>query len=951
MRAFSKVLGLTISLFFLTHTLSSQNFTPSSQSGTQTEDSVLFDRAFSLQKNEVLVRDYVDNGLAAAYLEAGFSVDTAKLFELYRFYEDPFNPQYDPDLSIISELEKQLKENRLKKEQSVDEFNYSFLRICNPDFPENYSLFVENEFIILSDEMVNCMRLESIRTELMALFENRIPNIYRSNELIEQALFEELRLLQQVLIASEDSTINYTNITVSSYGKMLQEIKINAKVKTALPERLYPELRRCDSSLPAEYEVFVKEDSLVISQTAADCFLKRIPRNARNRLLNTWRQILPDKNEEDSKAEGPIEEETKDRGLEETVSPEPKPVETPYKSAINAGKGIFPTTQLIDATAQFLVERTKEELILTFFDQFQQRIDSIIELRYLFTNTYSLLQNREFFHVPTLGKTWKTAFERDLRDLPMSMERMINESPRFLFLKRRSDYRIFLMAFHFQDWYTRSELPSSYILDKFVNLSQLEGGTYMDSALAVIKHNLPDFRSDLSNSESWYARTYQTDLNTRGEQLFVALQYHKSPDYYDNFYLGNGKSSYAAEMKKHPNRIYQTERAIIEDIKQMDKELQTLSIPKQPLGDTLIREAQLLAHSEYLYQKESALRQAADGLNKIQRIAYSLKYPGNPEAVLADKDYQSTSQLIYAASQLIPAIESRSPSKIFVHSLQALQPIFHLASKQETKSIRHWNQELEKVATLRIANSPAKDSLDQRHKRLSTNIEKSLKRQSQLEASSKHIAFYGGFMIDIFYAKTAPEIKGLLYKYALPAGSYRIKRRSQLSIELGAYPSLYGGREFIVNNPGGKNVGWVSGVSAPVGLTLSWPIKKSRTPFDPLTEEKSFKGSKLKGNSYSGHSFSLFFPVVDLGAPFSFRWNEGNNIALPEEITWQQLLSPGLFAVWGMKNKPVSLSFGGQYVPKLRSITLAGNEVSQFDAFRVGFNLAIDIPIFSLFRK
>ncbi|MEL6254934.1 MAG: hypothetical protein AAFR87_23205 [Bacteroidota bacterium] len=938
---------LILSLFILPHSLSAQQSPNKAALKFKTlkaqpvRDTVLFDRAYSLQKNEILVKDYVESGLMSKYLQAGYTVDTLSILQTYSFYQTPFDTSFSPNLQAVADLQYQFRLNRRDKAKRVPASQYPFLRICENDFPEAYELFLDNELLILNDAMIHCMKFESLRDSVNEVFTRRIPQIFIENKIFEQGLYDRLEKLQLAYQQNRDSLNLPDSSIMNSFQELKKEIAINKEIKSHVPNRFYRELRRCRADYPDDFQVFLEKDSIVIDQETADCFLRRIPSQTRQKVRESWQKAI---SKERSRGLENIssEEELDEINTPTPTGPSPAPVIPPpgkVLGPLSQGTGIFPTTQLIDATAQFLVERTREELILSFFDQFQRRIDSVPELRYLFTNTYSLLQNREFFHIPTLGKTWKTAFVRDIRDLPLSMERMVNESPKFLFLKQRSDYRVFLMALHFTDWFKKSGRPSNYVLSRFVEMEELSGGAYMDSALAVVKNNLQDFRTSFNKLDSWYYPNFSYKLNKQGEEFFIALQYQKSPTYYEKFYVGNGES-YAQRMKKMPNSIFKMEQEIISEIRQMDESLLDLDIPQNPQVDTLNREAQLLTFSDYLYQKENSLRLAADGLNNIQRIAYKLKYPDNPEAVLMDKSYQGKSQLVYAASQLLPAIESRSPSKIFVHSLQALQPLFQIAANRENKRIKSWNYRL---STQKLDTTERNSLIKQ--------IEKSLKRQNQLENSSKYLAFYGGFMLDIFYAKSAPEIKGLLYKYALPAGSYRIKRKSQISLELGAYPNLYVGREFIIQADGQQGDGWVAGVSAPVGLSVSWPIRKRLDPFDPATSDRTLKNSKLSGSAYSGHSFSLFFPVIDIAAPFSYRWTNGNDVGFPDEISWQQILSPGLYAVWGMKNKPISLSLGGQYVPKLRSITSNGTDVRNLDAFRIGLNLAVDIPLFSLFRR
>ena len=439
---------LLLSLFILPHSLLAQQ--PANKAARQfknlkaqpVQDSVLFDRAYSLQKNEAVVKDYVESGLFQAYWEAGYEVDTLAILNTYRFYQAPFDTTFSPNLQAVADLQYQFRLNRLDKAKNVSASQYPYLRICEIDLPEEYELFLDNELIILNDAMIHCMKFESIRDSIIDLFARNIPQIFIENDIFEQELYDRLEKLHLAFQQDRDSLILPDSSIINSFQELKVEIAINQELKSHVPQRFYRELKRCRDDYPDDFQVFLKADSIVIDQETANCFLRRIPSQERRKVREAW-QKATSRDKGRGFGDSSIEEEIAETNTPTNTGPPPPPVVPPPGKGfgpLSQGTGIFPTTQLIDATAQFLVERTREELILSFFDQFQRRIDSIPELRYLFTNTYSLLQNREFFHIPTLGKSWKTAFVRDIRDLPLSMERMVNESPKFLFLKQRSDY-------------------------------------------------------------------------------------------------------------------------------------------------------------------------------------------------------------------------------------------------------------------------------------------------------------------------------------------------------------------------------------------------------------------------------------------------------------------------------------------------------------------------------
>jgi hypothetical protein len=58
---------------------------------------------------------------------------------------------------------------------------------------------------------------------------------------------------------------------------------------------------------------------------------------------------------------------------------------------------------------------------------------------------------------------------------------------------------------------------------------------------------------------------------------------------------------------------------------------------------------------------------------------------------------------------------------------------------------------------------------------------------------------------------------------------------------------------------------FVTGITAPIGVAFSWGKKR-----------KVLGG--YERDSRGGHSLSLFVPIVDIGAAFSYRWSQGDEI-------------------------------------------------------------------------
>ncbi len=191
--------------------------------------------------------------------------------------------------------------------------------------------------------------------------------------------------------------------------------------------------------------------------------------------------------------------------------------------------------------------------------------------------------------------------------------------------------------------------------------------------------------------------------------------------------------------------------------------------------------------------------------------------------------------------------------------------------------------------------------------------------------SVKRLIFYLNFMTDVLTADEAVGVKQVIERYALPPQSYRMKRTISRSVDLNAFPGVFAGFESLTRT---QNLGRAAGITAPIGL--------------------SFNYGHLGKNE--NQSFSFFFPVIDIGAAFSYRWGkDADSKGFPASISWQQVFAPGLYFVWGLPRSPISLSAGAQLTPQLRTI-IDGASTLKANTFRYGITTSIDIPVFNLWK-
>lgn len=239
----------------------------------------------------------------------------------------------------------------------------------------------------------------------------------------------------------------------------------------------------------------------------------------------------------------------------------------------------------------------------------------------------------------------------------------------------------------------------------------------------------------------------------------------------------------------------------------------------------------------------------------------------------------------------------------------------------------------------------------------SLNFIKEFIPQEKLDKSTaiKEFVKYADFAINMAGAESAEAMVKALENAALPAQSWRLKRNSFWSVSINSYAGPFLAREHLFDN--NTNRAWLTGFTAPIGVTLNWGLtKNNQGKFSPYPSKLIIYNDITtdtllcyeKKRYFTGHSLSFHVPLIDLGAIVALRLtNEDQPVT---DIEWKNLLAPGGYLVWGIGNTPISLGVGVQYGPELRSINDNGNIISS-SAFRVGGFIAADIPFFYGYTK
>jgi hypothetical protein len=187
---------------------------------------------------------------------------------------------------------------------------------------------------------------------------------------------------------------------------------------------------------------------------------------------------------------------------------------------------------------------------------------------------------------------------------------------------------------------------------------------------------------------------------------------------------------------------------------------------------------------------------------------------------------------------------------------------------------------------------------------------------------------FGSFMVNVLTTKDPEKIEAAISELVLK-DQYQIKNNKRFCISVAAYPGVTAGIE------------WVSKYQTDIAGNIDYSLprksvaKASLAPYLPLGVDFNF------GNKDSS-SYSIFLQFIDLGAVMNYRLTSDSAVSSNPNITFKELLSPGLAVLRRFRNSPLSLGVSANFTPSLRTVNQKGN-VYQPNAFRLGIFLAVDV--------
>ncbi|MGZ8537964.1 MAG: hypothetical protein ACXWV9_06840, partial [Flavisolibacter sp.] len=185
-------------------------------------------------------------------------------------------------------------------------------------------------------------------------------------------------------------------------------------------------------------------------------------------------------------------------------------------------------TKYVQAFADFLKERIKEELTVAYLQKLKKAIESSEELQYMLPQTRNVFLKNDIFYTPNLGATYKAAFAQDLENLLPNFETLVysSKNPMYVSLRKTDGFIGFISAYHFADMSAKSYHPAEILL-------HLDGNygfaTTPDSKISYGLSVLNSFSRNLldTSGTKWIAGNELRNFTKDEVYIFIGLLYEK----------------------------------------------------------------------------------------------------------------------------------------------------------------------------------------------------------------------------------------------------------------------------------------------------------------------------------------------------------------------------------------------------------------------------------------
>lgn len=530
-----------------------------------------------------------------------------------------------------------------------------------------------------------------------------------------------------------------------------------------------------------------------------------------------------------------------------------------------SGLGSTNVTAFADGLAKFLIKRSKQELYVSFFQNFPEFLKKYPEFEKLFPKSTMVIHNFKSWEYANVLNTLKEALEKDLKQLPSNLQSILEiDTSETSVIDQKAIERIKKIKAWLQTNEGLTLMAGLYLGNQF-----LSGNKLSDVISSVgSKENIS--RIQISNKA--------LEANLKSSLAFIRIMSNAVRS-------NNVTRSYISEEDFRLAFADNVTRDLFIGLIYQQLRNENVAINGKPVINYINRST-INGTMTYIQNFITESQNVTTAIKQLQKV----KRNGGTDA---SAEWAAVLQSVYNFIPVATNTEVISPA---------------LALPEEFKNVVNKSQDFITIShDIAVKNYSAAivDLMDI----LPETDDK------DLNDFKAFILKYGSFAANVVQAENSDDVEKAIESVALPVGSASIKKNTSFSIAVNAYLGGFYGNEYLAGKVDNK---WapISGVYAPVGVTFSWGINKDGS------------GSKFLDFFVKDFSLSAFVSIVDIGAIASYRLEDPTTEKLPE-VKLQNIFAPGLGIVYGFPKFPLSVGYSYQLGPELRQINAEQAETSQ----------------------
>jgi len=439
-------------------------------------------------------------------------------------------------------------------------------------------------------------------------------------------------------------------------------------------------------------------------------------------------------------------------------------------SSLATSVGGLDVTNIADGLAKFLVERTKQELSIVFFEDFKKKLDDprFHHLTVLFANTYSLLKtiDVDIYQFSSYIQALREAFMNDLDNLYNTFPVVVNDPAFAAFFNNNKPLKEILLYGLFITRELRSDVHPGQIIEDidFTESDNAADATDLNAVLKSVQLISTSLKSSAENDKQYWVTKDSIVMLVKNKdafQLYLGLLYAKA----GGIKFSNGKTLQAYMEKSQEFIAHSKELVTMLETKVSEIEQVIAELKAQVKKD--------INYSDYFhyFQAVTGLFNISDQLNTtFKTLPFSSHY-GTFVNVAGD------------VSNLFLDINKKNYAPGVMRLVSIYDSILRPA---------YTDQQFAAYKDFR-----------------------------------KAVIKYGTFMAQVAQAENSDDVKTAIESVALPTGSASIKKHSSVNISLNAYVGPFYGSQKLASEKEAKST---FGVYSPVGFTLSTGLRTGAAP-------------------------------------------------------------------------------------------------------------------------